>query len=185
MHRSEGLRVARLMMVLSAMAPLFVLWAVQGNELVPDPWFIVGCAAMVVVPNAILGTRILVARRQKDEVPVMIGESEDHRVHLIAYLFSMLLPFYRQELDGWRDLAAIALALSFIVFLFWHLNLHYLNLIFAVRGYRVYTVYPPSDGNPFSGRSDFVLISRRTHLSHGDRIVALRLSQMVYLEEKS
>ncbi len=173
------------MMVLSAMGPLFVLWAIQGNDLVPDTWFIGGCAAMVVVPNAILGTRILVARRQRDELPVTIGKSEDHRVHLIAYLFSMLLPFYRHELDGWRDLAAIALALSFIVFLFWHLNLHYLNLIFAVRGYRVYTVYPPSDGNPFSGRSDFVLITRRTHLSHGDRIVALRLSQLVYLEEKS
>ena len=173
------------MMVLSAMAPLFVLWAIQGNHLVPDIWFIGGCAAMVVVPNAVLGTRILIARRQKDELPVTIGTSEDHRVHLIAYLFSMLLPFYRQELDGWRDLTAIALALSFIVFLFWHLNLHYLNLFFAVRGYRVYTVYPPPDENPYSSKRSFVLITRRTHLSHGERIVALRLSQLVYLEEKS
>ena len=173
------------MMVLSAMAPLFVLWALQGNELVPDPWFIGGCAAIVVVPNAVLWTRVLVARRQKDEMPVTVGKSEDHRVHLIAYLFSMLLPFYRQELDGWRDFAAIALALSFIVFLFWHLNLHYLNLVFAVRGYRVYTVYPPSDDNPYSGRSSFVLITRRAHLGRGDRIVALRLSRLVYLEESS
>ena len=173
------------MMVLSAMAPLFVLWAIQGNDLVPDLWFIGGCAAMVVVPNAVLWTRILVARRQKDERPVTIGRSEDHRVHLIAYLFSMLLPFYREELDGWRDLAAITLALSFIVFLFWHLNLHYLNLIFAVRGYRVYTVYPPSDDNPFSGKSNFVLVTRRTHLGDGERIVALRLSRLVYLEQKS
>jgi hypothetical protein len=32
------------------------------------------------------------------------------------------------------------------VFLFWHLNLHYMNLLFAALGFRVFTVYPPADG---------------------------------------
>jgi hypothetical protein len=35
-HR-EGLRAARLLMVLSSISPLFILWAIRGNSLIPDP----------------------------------------------------------------------------------------------------------------------------------------------------
>ena len=182
-RRSEGLKVSRFMMVLSGMAPLFVLWGVQGNDLLPEFWFIFGCGAMVVIPNVFLWARLVVARMQRDEVAITVEHFEDHRGHLIAYLFSILLPLYRQDLGAWRDFAAMCLALGFIVFLFWHLNLHYLNIIYAFQGYRVYTVYPPSDENPFSGKSSFVLLTRRTSLRQGETIIALRLSQLVYLEE--
>ena len=52
---SEGLKAARLLMVLSSVAPLFILWAIRGNSLIPDRWFIGFCALMVIVPNAFLG----------------------------------------------------------------------------------------------------------------------------------
>ena len=68
------------------------------------------------------------------------------------------------------------------MFLFWHLNLHYMNLLFAALGYRVFTVYPPADGNPLTGRASEALITRRVSLAAGDRIVAYRLSDTVYLE---
>lgn len=74
----------------------------------------------------------------------------------------MLLPLYAMELDTWRDLATVLEALGFIVFLFWHLNLHYMNLLFAACGYRVFTVYPPADANPLSGRASQVLITPRS-----------------------
>ena len=64
----------------------------------------------------------------------------------------MLLPFYSEDIGTWRDLGATLAALAFIVFLFWHLNLHYMNLLFAVRGLRVFTVYPPADGNALTAR---------------------------------
>ena len=51
------------------------------------------------------------------------------------YLFAMLLPFYSQDLGSWRYLGASFAALAFIVFLFWHLNLHYMNLLFAALGF--------------------------------------------------
>ena len=70
----------------------------------------------------------------------------------------------------------------FIVFLFWHLNLHYMNVFFALFNYRVFTISSPQDGNPHTGREPFVLITRRRHLSPDDRIVAYRLSDTVYLE---
>jgi hypothetical protein len=125
--------------------------------------------------------RIKTARRLQEKRELVIGTAEDHRDHLLVYLFAMLFPFYAVDLGAWRDLTAVLAALGFIVFLFWHLNLHYMNVLFAARGYRVFTVHPP-DGNPLSGKASQVLISRRVTIAPGDRIVAHRLSDTVYLE---
>ena len=46
---SEGLRAARLLMVLSSVSPLFILWAIRGNSLIPGSWFAGFCALMGVV----------------------------------------------------------------------------------------------------------------------------------------
>jgi hypothetical protein len=182
---SEGLKAARLLMVLSSIAPLFILWAIRGNSLVPDRWFIGFCALMVVVPNAFLWLRIRTAKKQADKRELTVGTADDHRDHILVYLFAMLLPFYSEDLGTWRDLGATVAALTFIVFLFWHLNLHYMNLIFAARGLRVFTVYPPADGNPLTGKARQALITRRVSLAPGDRIVAYRLSDTVYLEAEA
>lgn len=178
----EELKAARLLMVLSSISPLFILWAIRGNSLVPDCWFIGFCAAMVVVPNIFLWLRIRTARKQDDKRQLTVGSAEDHRDHILVYLFAMLLPFYSEHLSTWRDLGATLAALAFIVFLFWHLNLHYMNLIFAARGLRVFTVYPPTDGNPLTSKTRQAIITRRASLAPGDQLVAYRLSDTVYLE---
>jgi len=180
-HR-EGLKAARLLMVLSSISPLFILWAIRGNSLLPDPWFVGCCALMVVVPNAFLWLRIATAKKENDKRELIVGTSDDHRDHILVYLFAMLLPFYSEDLGNWRDLGATVAALAFVVFLFWHLNLHYMNLVFAARGYRVFTVYPPDDGNPLTGRVPLVLITRRVSLTSGEKLIAYRLSDTVYLE---
>lgn len=179
---SEGLKAARLLMVLSSISPLFILWAIRGNSLVPDRWFIGFCVLMAIVPNAFLWLRIRVARKQNDKREIAVGAADDHRDHILVYLFAMLLPFYSEDLGTWRDLGATLAALAFIVFLFWHLNLHYMNLIFAALGFRVFTVYPPVDGNPLTGKTRQALITRRVSLVPGDRFIAYRLSDTVYLE---
>jgi hypothetical protein len=183
-HR-EGLRAARLLMVLSSISPLFILWAIRGNSLIPDQCFIGFCALMVVVPNAFLWLRIRMAMKQSDKREITVGTADDHRDHILVYLFAMLLPFYSEDLGTWRDLSATVAALAFIVFLFWHLNLHYMNLVFAALGFRVFTVYPPADGNPLTGKTRQALITRRVSLVPGDRIVAYRLSDTVYLEAEA
>jgi len=182
---SEGLKVARLLMVLSSISPLFILWAIRGNSLIPDGWFIGFCAVMVIVPNAFLWLRIRTAMKQADKREIIVGTADDHRDHILVYLFAMLLPFYSEDLGTWRDLGATVAALAFIVFLFWHLNLHYMNLLFAALGFRVFTVYPPADGNPLTGKTRHALITRRVSLASGDRIVAYRLSDTVYLEAEA
>lgn len=181
-HGTEGLKTARLFMVLSSMSPLFLLWAIRGNSFVPDKYLLTFCAFMVVLPNLLLRLRIRAAIRANDRREIAVGTAEDHRDHLLVYLFSMLLPFYAAELRNERDVAAVLVALAFIVFLFWHLNLHYMNLLFAVLGYRVFSVLPPPGNNPLSGRSALVIITRRPVLVSGDRLTAYRLSDTVYFE---
>lgn len=178
----EGLKAARLLMVLSSISPIFILWAILGNSLIPDRWFIGFCGLMVFVPNAFLWLRIRTAKKQADKREITVGTADARRDHILVYLFAMLLPFYSEDLGTWRDLGATVAALAFIVFLFWHLNLHYVNLIFAVRGLRVFTVYPPADGNALTGKARCAIITRRVSLASGDRLVAYRLSDTVYLE---
>lgn len=181
----EGLRAARLLMVLSSISPLFILWAIRGSSLIPDRWFIGFCAFMVLVPNAFLWLRIRTAKKQADKRELTVGAADDHRDHILVYLFAMLLPFYSEAIGTWRDLGATVAALAFIVFLFWHLNLHYMNLLFAALGFRVFTVSAQADGNPLSGKTKQALITRRVSLASGDRIVAYRLSDTVYLEAEA
>ncbi|MCK5245144.1 MAG: hypothetical protein KAJ90_07730, partial [Desulfobacterales bacterium] len=107
-----------------------------------------------------------------------------HRNHLLVYLFAILLPFYTADLGTYRDLAAALAAVGFIVFLFWHLNLHYMNLLFAVFGYRVFTVNPPTDNNPLTGLVSQVLITRRPLVLPGEHLVVYGLSDTVTLEVK-
>ena len=180
--QNEGMKTARLLMVLSSISPLFILWAIRGIKLIPDIYFLSFCALMVIVPNGFLWLRIHTARKLRETKEIVVGTAEDHREHLLVYLFAMLLPFYATDLGVWRDLAATVTALGFIVFLFWHLNLHYMNLLFAVFGYRVFTIYPAEDGNPLSGKASQVLITKRVAVPPGERLVAYRLSDTVYFE---
>jgi hypothetical protein len=180
---TEGLKIARLLMVLSSISPLFILWAIRGNRLIPDGYFVSFCALMVLVPNVFLWVRIQTAMGLQETRDIDIGSAEDHREHLLVYLFAMLLPFYTEDIGTWRNLSAVLVALGFIVFLFWHLNLHYMNLLFAVFGYRVFTVYPTPDNNPLSGKASLVLITRRVNVAPGERVVAYRLSDTVYFED--
>jgi hypothetical protein len=149
---------------------------------VADRWLIGACVFMVVAPNAFLWLRIQTAMRLNEKRQLTIGSADDHRDHILVYLFAMLLPFYSEEIGTWRSLNATLAALAFIVFLFWHLNLHYMNLLFAAFSYRVFTVHAPVDGNPHSGQSSFVLITRRPALTAGLEVSAYRISDTVYLE---
>ena len=184
-ERGEGLRLARLLMVLSSLAPLFVLLAIRGTSLFPELHFTVACLGMATLPSLFLWCRIHTARRDNDVRHLATGRTEDHRSHVLVYLFATLLPFYREEIATYRDLLAMCVALGLIVFLFWRLNLHYMNLFFAAAGYQVFTVSPPEDGNPHTGRESFVLITQRKQLREGERVNAFRLSNTVYLEQST
>ena len=179
----EGLKFLRLMMVLSSISPLFILWAIRGTRLIPDLYFVIGCLVLAIFPTALLLVREGIARKQNDTRPLVVGKVEDHRGHVLVYLFAMLLPFYRQDVGTWREFSALLTAILFIVFLFWHLNFHYMNILFALRRYRVFTIYPLESSNEYENLDSFALLTRRSRLTTGQPIVAYRLTNTLYLEK--
>ena len=96
----------RLLVVLSSISPLFILWAIRGNSLVPDRWFTVFCTLMVVVPNIFLWLRIQTAKKQSDKQEIADGNAEDHRDRILVYLLPMLLPFYFEAIGNAGDKGA-------------------------------------------------------------------------------
>jgi len=56
------------------------------------------------------------------------------------------------------------------------------NPFILLGGYKVYKVYPPIDGNPYTGNKPFILITDRMYLKEGDRLLAYRLQNDIYLE---
>lgn len=182
--REEALGITRLMMVLSSFSPLFLIWAIRGSALINDLILWIVCLSLALIPTFMLCLRILSAKRNDDSNTIKIGASEDHRSHLLVYLFAMLLPFIGTDPESWRELASLLSAFAFVIFIFWHMNLHYMNIWFALFGYRVYTVSALDDGNKNTSRHKRVLITKRSHLDDDSYITALRLSNTVYMEVK-
>jgi len=182
-NNPEGLKAVRLMMVLSSLSPLFVLWAIRGLSCVADLWLWLTCTILVVIPNLVLLWRIRTARQRNDVRTLTIGKAEDHRGDLLVYLFAMLIPLYDVNLSSPRDAAAALVALLFIVFLFWHLHLHYMNVLFAIRSYRVFTI-TPTQGELATGEP-FVLVTKRIALQAEERVRAYRLSNTVFFEPEA
>jgi hypothetical protein len=178
----EAFQFMRLVMVLSSMAPLFLLWAVRGSGLIPNLYFIPACLLIAIVPTVLLLLRIRNAKSTNDCQVKTICRADDHKDHILVYLFATLLPFYTADLQSYREFGATVLALAFILFLFWHLNMHYMNLLFAVQGYRVFTVTPDSQ-DVHGGKAPFVILARRTALVEGQKINAYRLSDTVFIEK--
>lgn len=178
----QGLAGLRFFLVLGSLAPLFLLWAIRGNMFIPDVWLVPACFLFVVIPNVILIGRRNTVRRERVTKEITVGQADDHRDHLIVYVFTILIPIYALSPDSWRDIYATGAVLVLIIFIFWHLNLHYMNVVFALMGYRVFTIYPPEESSSAAGRQPVVLITTRVHISRGETITAHRLSDTVFWE---
>ena len=177
----EGLGFWRFFMVLGSFSPLFGLMAVRGISTVPDMWLWVSCGVLMLVPLAFLSGRLFIVQRSESPRVLTVGQVEENQLHILTYLVATLLPFYRQDLGSMRDLAAILIVVAFIIFLFWHLNLHYVNVLLAVFGYRVYRIRLGDDNaNPYASRIPVVLVTRQRFLATGERVRSYRLSDTLY-----
>ena len=180
--QQEGLALTRLLLVLSSFAPLFLLWAVKGTSLIADIYFLPFCCILAGGPTAILWCRIHIARKRRDQHELLLGPPEDKSSYLIGYLFAILLPFYRQDVETWRDFAALWIALAFIVLLFWSLKLHHLNILFLTRGYRIYSIGPRNEDDHLGKGGDWTLLTRRETVREGLPVTALRITDALYLD---
>jgi hypothetical protein len=181
---NRGLPIGRLLMVVSSLAPLFLLWAIRGSLLVADRYWVPICLGLAVLPNLALLGRWRIASHRNDHRMIIVAGARDQSEHLLVYLFAMLLPLFAEKPAGGRELFAVAAAFAFIVILFWHMNLHYMNIVFAVLGYRVYTI--EVRGGSGTQLTSVVLLSRRHGLPLvGASIDTLRLSDTVYVEKEA
>jgi hypothetical protein len=136
------------------------------------------------VPNLALLWRWGAARRSNDHRIIVVASARDQSDHLLVYLFAMLLPLYSVSLGNRRELYAVTAAFAFIVFLFWHMNLHYMNIVFAALGYRVYTAEMTGRGGAIS--DSVILLSKRTSPpTAGTSIDGLRISDTVFIEKEN
>jgi hypothetical protein len=178
MDYKEGLPVVKLMMLLSSMAPLFLLIGLRGvSETIiceQKLWIII--SGLIVIPYLITFLRIRSAVKANDILTVDISENSNNKDYLFTYLFTVLLPLYSFTISTNRDAVALSFALLIVLFVLWNMNLHFINFLFAIKGYKVYTL------DSFDGA---VLLSTRHVLPKNLKDLTVhRLSNSVFIEIK-
>lgn len=179
--------LVRFLLIWSSLSPVFLLWALRGTTAIPDRVFTPACLGLFAIPSLILW---LLWRRNVSTGNVRTIEvraTQDPKDHLLTYLFAMLLPLYQAGLGSTRDIYATLLALALILFVFWHMGLHYMNVLFAVRGYRIFTVQAgddPSGANNNFRLLTYAVISKRSHIpAGGTALTGYRLGGYVLVDK--
>lgn len=175
----ETFKIARLFMVLGSLTPFFLLLGIKGSKIIPSSvlWFI--CIGMIFIPNFILWVRILVAKKQKDKKIWTIESYTDNRDHLLVYLFTVLIPLYQSDLDSFNSLLSLLVVFFLIIFLFMHMNMHYINILFALFGFRIMKLKTKESN------SQIILLTQKELLNTDEIIQTFRISNTVYIELKS
>ena len=183
----EGLGVVRFFLVWSSLSPVFLLWAIRGVENIPDGCWVPICLSLFALPNILMVVFFWCAKIQENEKTVTIHSSKDQREHMLTYLFAMLIPLFDANLGGYRDLISVFVALIFVIFLFWHMRLHYMNLFFAIFQYRIFTVEAVSgtrqNGYTSKRFETYAVLSKRHNLSVGESLTGWRLGGNVLVDQ--
>lgn len=185
----EGLGGVRFLLVWSSLSPVFLLWAIRGVATTPDEIWVPVCIALFLLPTIFLWLAFQRAKRNQNDKTITVCSAKDQREHLLTYLFAMLIPLFDVNLGGYRDLAATFVALTFVLFLFWHMRLHYMNLFFAMFGYRIFTVEAVSgtEAAPgdFSRLVTYAVLSKRHNLVLGKPLKGWRLGGNVLVDQST
>ncbi|TBZ36440.1 hypothetical protein E0H36_05290 [Rhizobium leguminosarum bv. viciae] len=183
----EGLEITRFILVWSSLSPVFVLWAIRGVAAISDWYWIPVCVGLFLLPSLILWWILRQARNSENTKTILISSAKDQREHLLTYLFAMLIPLFDANTDEIRDLTAVSLALVFVMFLFWHMRLHYMNLFFALWGYRIFTVEAKIGTTETDRKRErfvtYAVISRRHFIPDDDTVTGYRLGGRVLFDK--
>ena len=168
---------------------MFLLWAIRGVDTIRDAVWVPLCIALFLLPSVVLFFFFRRAKKQQNDKTITIRSAKDQREHLLIYLFTMLIPLFDANLGGARDLIAVSVALLFVLFLFWHMRLHYMNLFFALFGYKIFTVEAESRTEVAEGVAPklvtYAVLSKRHHLAPGKPLTAWRLGGHVLVDQAS
>jgi hypothetical protein len=173
--KSEGLPFVKMMMLISSLSPLFIIIAIKGIEIIPDCYLWSFTAFIVLIPVLIIWWRIKIAIKNNDKKTLYVKGASQNKEYLFAYLLTVFLSFFGLPDSNIRDLWAVIFAIVIVLFIFWNMNIHYVNLIFVILGYRVYTI---------EGDTNIILLSTR-HNINLEKLIAHRISNTVYIELKN
>lgn len=178
MKTEEGLPFVKFMMLLSSMAPLFLLIGIRGmDKIISDKHLWIAVSFLLVIPFLILKWRIHRTIKSNDTYMLDISETKNNKEYLFTYLFTVLLPLYSITIENNREFIAITFAICFIIFVLWNMNLHFVNIFFAFQGYHVYTI------ETFNSA---ILLTTRTSIPKDIKELKVhRLSNSVFIELKN
>lgn len=182
--KHEPLRFLRFLFVMASFSPLVILWGVRGVNILSEFSLWISVALFVLIPNAVIWLRWRIVKHENLTAQAEILEATDHREHLVVYLLAVLLAMYGATVTSMRELLAVVLTLVLIVVLFWFSNLHYLNIFFAMLGYRTFTVTQRVRDGTSRKSSKIVLLTRRNCIEVGDNITCYRLSHDVFVDKE-
>ncbi len=171
----------RLMLVLACMAPLFILMAIRGVGIVPWEIYFPSFIGLALIPNLILVFRIFVAIKNNDRKRIRVTNSTDNREQLITYIFAMLLPLFQSSVSTEQDLYAALCALLFVIYIFGHMELYYMNFFFALAGYRILSIRPDSASGNLS--VSHVLITKKTSIPSTSDIHPIRITDFLLFDK--
>ena len=180
---AEGFVGLRLALVLWSLSPVFVVWAIRGDDLLPGTLRISVAAATCVIPAIWLCYRLHQAKQtglsgSVDEL--IVRRLTDRREHLLSYLFPILLSLWAASFDTWREFAAFVTVLFLSGIAFWHLQLTYVNCWFALVGLRAVEVSRETGTMP--SIRPVILLTRNHDLAEGATIKAVKITPTLYFE---
>ncbi len=172
------------MMLLSSMAPLFILVGIRGIQIKDGEqllisqkhtWIVIVC--LITIPYLVIKARINSAKKCGDIFPISVSQATLNKEYLFTYLFTVLLPLYSVSIGSLNEFYAVLCAIFFVLFVLWNMNMHFINILFAFSGYRVFTI-PNQHGA--------VLLSIRQNIpSDLKTLNAHRISNSVFIELKN
>jgi hypothetical protein len=121
----------------------------------------------------IIWWRIKIAKKNNDKKTLYVkgGLSRD-KDYIFTYLLIVFLLFFILPDSNIREILAFVFAIAMVLFIFWNMNVLYMNPIFTILGYNVYII---------GGDSDIVLLSKR-NVINSEKLIAHRISDTVYIE---
>lgn len=171
----------RIILVLACMSPLFILWAIRGVGIIPFEIYFPAFLLLAALPNFYLIFRIWQAKRLNDRKRLRIDAFTDNKEHLLTFVFALLIPLYQAGVSTENDLYSALCALIFVIFIFFHMQLYYMNFWFSLFGYRVLSIKPDPASGDFS--IAHVLITRRDRLPVGLEINPLRITDFLLFDK--
>lgn len=181
----EGFLIMRLALVLWSLSPVFIVWAIRGSKLVSQQWLTGMALFAVVVPAVVFFSRyirICNATLGGNLVILTVRRLTDRREHLLSYLFPLVLSFWSVDFTTVRELLAFGTVMLFTAIAFWHLQLIYVNLWFALLGYRSVQVEPKGGGG--LSLRPIIVLTKNYRLREGEEIKALRLTNNLFIEKQ-